>query len=90
MLLALSRAPMVGLTDFSDLTQNPRSDGGQLDEIWSFVYAKAKNVPTAKNAPEVAGDVWTWTALDAESISCITISFVFIRRFALPRPWPLE
>ena len=39
----------------------------QCDEIWSFCYAKAKNVPTAKNAPGGAGDVWTWTALDADS-----------------------
>ncbi len=39
----------------------------QLDEIWSFVYAKAKNVPTAKKAPEVAGDIWTWTAIDADT-----------------------
>ena len=39
----------------------------QCDEIWSFCYAKAKNLPTAKNAPEGAGDVWTWTALDADS-----------------------
>lgn len=39
----------------------------QLDEIWSFVYAKARNVPEAKNAPEFAGDVWTWTAIDAET-----------------------
>lgn len=39
----------------------------QCDEIWSFCYAKAKNVPTAKSAPEGAGDVWTWTALDRDS-----------------------
>jgi len=39
----------------------------QCDEIWSFCYAKAKNVPAAKAAPEIAGDVWTWTCLDAES-----------------------
>src|SRR6202030_151466 len=30
-------------------------------------YAKQKNVATAKAAPEGAGDVWTWTALDADS-----------------------
>ncbi len=30
-------------------------------------YAKAKNVPTAKSAAEGAGDIWTWTALDADS-----------------------
>jgi IS1 family transposase len=39
----------------------------QCDEIWSFLYAKNKNVPTAKAAPDGAGDVWTWTALDTES-----------------------
>jgi IS1 family transposase len=39
----------------------------QCDEIWSFVHAKAKNVPTAKAAPQGAGDIWTWTALDADS-----------------------
>ena len=41
----------------------------QADEIWSFCYAKAKNVPTAKAAPAPAraGNVWTWTALDRDS-----------------------
>jgi IS1 family transposase len=39
----------------------------QVDEIWSFVYAKQKNVPIAKAAPEGAGDIWTWTAIDADT-----------------------
>jgi IS1 family transposase len=39
----------------------------QCDEIWNFCYSKKKNLPTAKAAPEGAGDVWTWTAIDAES-----------------------
>ena len=39
----------------------------QVDEIWSFTYAKQKNVKTAKAAPEHAGDTWTWTAIDADS-----------------------
>lgn len=39
----------------------------QVDEIWSFTYAKQKNVPTAKAAPEAAGETWTWTAIDADS-----------------------
>ena len=39
----------------------------QCDEIWSFTYAKQKNVQAAKAAPEQAGDTWTWTALDADS-----------------------
>lgn len=39
----------------------------QCDEIWSFTYAKQKNVKDAKAAPEEAGDTWTWTALDADN-----------------------
>jgi IS1 family transposase len=39
----------------------------QRDEIWSFAHCKQRNVETAKAAPEGAGDVWTWTALDADS-----------------------
>jgi hypothetical protein len=38
----------------------------QVDEIWNFVYAKNDNVKDAKAAPPDAGDVWTWTALDAD------------------------
>jgi len=39
----------------------------QVDEIWSFTYAKQRNVAAAKAAPEGAGDTWTWTAIDADS-----------------------
>lgn len=39
----------------------------QVDEIWAFCYAKKKNVETAKAAPEGAGDVWTWTAICADT-----------------------
>ena len=44
-----------------------RSKRVQVDEIWTFTYAKDKNVPYAKAAPDGAGDTWTWTALDADS-----------------------
>ena len=39
----------------------------QCDEVWSFCYAKRKNVEYAKAAPAEAGDVWTWTGIDADS-----------------------
>ena len=39
----------------------------QCDEIWAFCYAKEKNVRSAKVAPRGAGDVWTWTAIDADN-----------------------
>jgi len=39
----------------------------QCDEIWSFCYAKEKNVPQDKKGRFGYGDVWTWTAIDAET-----------------------
>jgi IS1 family transposase len=39
----------------------------ECDEIWSFCHAKQKNVADAKAAPDGAGDVWTWTAIDPQS-----------------------
>lgn len=39
----------------------------QVDEAWAFCYAKQKNVPHAKAAPEGAGDIWTWVGIDAQS-----------------------
>jgi IS1 family transposase len=50
--------------------QNLNSERVQVDEIWSFCYAKKKSI---KKAPTIleryadAGDVWTWTAIDADS-----------------------
>ena len=52
----------------------------QCDEIWSFVYAKKRTVPTAKDAPDGAGDAWTWTALDADSK--LLVSFLVANRDA--------
>lgn len=54
--------------DFHNATvRNVKAKRIQCDEIWSFCYAKNANVATAAKAPDVAGDVWTWTALDADS-----------------------
>ena len=47
--------------------RNVKAKRVQVDEIWSFTYAKQKNVAAAKTAPDGAGDTWTWTALDADS-----------------------
>ncbi|WP_425407611.1 IS1 family transposase [Hwanghaeella sp.] len=54
--------------EYHDLhVRNVEAGRVQCDEIWSFCYAKQKNVANAKAAPSEAGDVWTWTALDADS-----------------------
>ncbi len=67
--------------DYHDANvRNVRSKRVQCDEIWSFCYAKKKNVETAKAAPEGAGDVWTWTAVDADSK--LVISYLVANRDA--------
>lgn len=50
-----------------DTVRDVKATRVQCDEIWSFCYAKQKNVATAKAAPEAAGNVWTWTAIDPDS-----------------------
>jgi IS1 family transposase len=44
----------------------------QLDEIWNFVYAKEANLATATAAPDDAGDIWTWTAVCADTKLLVT------------------
>lgn len=39
----------------------------ECDEIWAFVYCKAKTVPFTKNRDIGHGDAWTWTAIDPDS-----------------------
>lgn len=51
----------------SRTVQNVPAKRVQCDEIWSFVGAKQKNVAAMKNRQGHAGDVWTWTAIDADS-----------------------
>jgi IS1 family transposase len=50
-----------------DQVRGVRSKRVQVDEIWSFTYAKQRNVEKAQKAPEAAGDTWTWTGIDADS-----------------------
>jgi IS1 family transposase len=54
--------------EYQDKTlRNLHSKRVQCDEIWSFVYAKQKNVTPEIAAKQTAGDIWTWTAIDADS-----------------------
>lgn len=39
----------------------------ECDEIWSFCYAKAKNVPVERRGEFGLGDVWTWTAICSDT-----------------------
>ena len=54
--------------EYQDRTlRNLTSERIQCDEIWAFCYAKAKNVPESKRDTFGYGDVWTWTAIDADT-----------------------
>ena len=63
----LSEAGEACIALHDETIRNVRASRIQCDEIWSFTYAKQKNVADAKAAPEGAGDTWTWTALDSDS-----------------------
>lgn len=39
----------------------------QADEIWSFCYAKERNIPEEKRGEFGYGDVWTWVAVCADT-----------------------
>ena len=54
--------------EYQDRTlRNLSPRGIQCDEIWAFVGAKAKNVPEERKRQPGIGDVWTWTAIDADT-----------------------
>lgn len=55
-----------------ELVRNVKASRVQADEIWSFNYCKQRTVAKAKAAPLDAGDVWTWTALDADTKLIVT------------------
>src|SRR3990172_7706680 len=47
--------------------QGIRAKRVQCDEVWSFVGCKEKNLPESEKGEFGRGDVWTWTALDADT-----------------------
>lgn len=63
----LEDAGKVSMAFNDEKVRDVHSKRVQMDEIWSFCAAKQKNVPNMKKPVEGAGDVWTWTALDADS-----------------------
>lgn len=56
------------VSEYQDRTlRNLPSTRIECDEIWSFWYAKAKNVPAKFAGDWGYGDVWTWTAIDPDT-----------------------
>ena len=54
-------------TFHADNVKDVKTKRVQCDEIWSFCYAKQKNVAPEKAGVLGYGDVWTWTAIDADT-----------------------
>lgn len=55
--------------------RNLTSKRVQCDEIWSFIRAKERAIkekPSIREHHKDAGDVWTWTAIDADSKLCVS------------------
>lgn len=50
-----------------EMVHDVKASRVQCDEILAFNYCKQRVVTTAKTAPDGAGDIWTWTAIDADS-----------------------
>jgi IS1 family transposase len=55
------------LAHHDETVRGLRSKQVQCDEVWSFCYAKDKNLPPKMRNRRDVGSVWTWTALDADS-----------------------
>jgi len=70
----LKLVPEIGFAcaDYHDANlRNVRARRIQCDEIWQFVGAKHKNA-TPEQKMQGWGDVWTWTAIDADTKLCIS------------------
>jgi IS1 family transposase len=57
---------------FDDTVRGVQSRYVQCDEIWSFCHAKERNLPRELRGAMGVGDVWTWTAIDADSKVVVT------------------
>ena len=67
--------------DYQDRTiRNVAAKRVQVDEIWSFVGCKEKNVTAAKLEAGACGDVWTFTAIEAQTK--LVVSWMVGRRDA--------
>lgn len=49
-----------------------RSERIQCDEIWSFCHVKECNLPVEMRGADGVGDLWTWTAIDADTKLIVT------------------
>ena len=72
-ILRLLEAVGTACLDYQEFRlQNITAKRVQVDEIWAFCYAKQKNVTLDMASKRVAGDAWTWVAIDPDSKLVIT------------------
>ena len=55
-----------------ETVRNVRARYVQCDEMWSYIYAKQRNVPDIRRMHDHAGTIWTWTAIDADTRFMVT------------------
>lgn len=55
-----------------ELVTGVNSKHVECDELWAFIHTKPKNMAKAKTHDAERGDVWTWTAIDADSKLMLT------------------
>jgi IS1 family transposase len=68
-------------TEYQNTTlRGIKAERVQVDEIWSFCYCKQKNMTQKIADARIAGDVWTFTAIDADTK--LVISWLVGRREA--------
>ena len=75
-------AGRVGAVFHDEKVREVKARRVQVDEIWSFTYAKQKNVATAKRQDLAYGDTWTWTAIEADTkliISWLAVAMAILR-----------
>lgn len=70
--------------------RNVRARRVQVDEIWSFTYAKQKNVAGAKAAQDGGGDTWTWTWTALEADTKLVVSYFVGGRDAECAGWFID
>jgi hypothetical protein len=51
----------------NEIVRDVQTSKVQCDEIWSFCFANEKNISAVEAAPNGAGNVLTWTAIDADT-----------------------
>jgi IS1 family transposase len=77
-LLVLAKAAAHAAAVSRALLMNLRVSECQLDEMWSFIGKKEKNLDSVEKLQRVLGDAWIWIAFDA--VNKIVLAYIIGKR----------